>query len=84
MKSLLIARTVVGNDWYDKAKKFLSDNKCKPLALEISSEVDAAAIFREALSSLTATAPHQRAHDRCRCSGISGHHKPPKHADSGT
>lgn len=52
-----IVKRTESNDWYDKAKKFLSDNECNPLVLQISSEVDAAAVFREALASLTAAVP---------------------------
>jgi hypothetical protein len=55
MQKHLIVQRTDGKDWYDKGKDFLSKNKCKPLALEISSDVDPALIFQQALSSLNAS-----------------------------
>jgi hypothetical protein len=54
-RHFLVQRTDA-NDWYNKAKEFLAENKCYPLAVEVSSDVDPATIFQQALASLTATA----------------------------
>ena len=55
MPRRLIVQRTEGTDWYDKAKDFLSKNKCNPLTLEISNDVQPASIFQQALASLNAT-----------------------------
>src|SRR5262249_32711765 len=51
-QSNFIVQRTEGNDWHDKAKRFLSDNKCNPLHLEISADADPASIFQQALASI--------------------------------
>jgi hypothetical protein len=57
-KALIIQRTE-GDEWYRKAKEFLSKNKCKPLALQISNDFNTSSIFQEAVASLTLTAEQE-------------------------
>ena len=54
-RHFLVQRTNA-DDWYVKAKEFLAENKCYPLELQVTTDIDPATIFQQALASLTATA----------------------------
>jgi predicted CoA-binding protein len=47
------------HEWYDKAKRFLAENRCHPLVLEVSSDVDTVNVFQQALTSLNAIADQE-------------------------
>jgi hypothetical protein len=56
MQRHFVVQRTTSSDWYDKAKSFLADNQCAPLLLEVSSKVDSAVVFQQALAALSSVA----------------------------